>query len=83
MYMYMYTGPDYGSGSYFGPSTICLESYGDEVKLVDTDAGQTLTLGLGVILAFNYLEGPSTQYLRSLVPSTFKGMVFGTRSLKY
>ena len=28
-------------------------------------------------------EGPSTQYLRSLVPNTIKSMVFGTRNLKY
>ena len=28
-------------------------------------------------------EGPSTQYLRSLVPNTIKGMVFATRVLKY
>ena len=28
-------------------------------------------------------EGPSTQYLRSLVPNTITGMVFGTRNLKY
>ena len=28
-------------------------------------------------------EGPSTQYLRTLVPNTNKGMVFGTRNLKY
>ena len=30
-----------------------------------------------------YPEGPSTQYLRTLVPNTIKGMVFGTRDLKY
>ena len=28
-------------------------------------------------------EGPSTQYSRTLVPNTIKGMVFGTRNLKY
>ena len=28
-------------------------------------------------------QGPSTQYSRTLVPNTFKGMVFGTRVLKY
>ena len=28
-------------------------------------------------------EGPSTQYLRTLVPDTIKSMVLGTRSLKY
>ena len=28
-------------------------------------------------------EGPSSQYLRTLVPNTIKGMVFGTRVLKY
>ena len=28
-------------------------------------------------------EGPSTQYLRTLVPKAIKGMVFGTRVLKY
>ena len=28
-------------------------------------------------------EGPSTQYLRTLVPNTIKGMVFGTRDLRY
>ena len=28
-------------------------------------------------------EGPSTQYLSSLVPNTIQSMVFGTRSLKY
>ena len=28
-------------------------------------------------------EGPSTQYVRSLVPDTIKGMVFGTRNRKY
>ena len=27
-------------------------------------------------------EGPSSQYLRTLVPNTIKGMVFGTRILK-
>ena len=31
----------------------------------------------------SYTEGPSTQYLRSLVPNTIKSMVFGTRKLKY
>ena len=30
-----------------------------------------------------FLEGPSTQYLRTLVPNTIKSMVFGTRDLKY
>ena len=30
-----------------------------------------------------YLEGPSTQYSRTLVPKASKGMVFGTRVLKY
>ena len=30
-----------------------------------------------------YPEGPSTQYSRTLVPKTMKGMVFGTRDLKY
>ena len=30
-----------------------------------------------------YPEGPSTQHLRTLVPNTIKGMVFGTRILKY
>ena len=28
-------------------------------------------------------EGPSTHYLRTLVPNTIKSMVFGTRVLKY
>ena len=28
-------------------------------------------------------EGPSTQYIRTLVPKTIKGMDFGTRILKY
>ena len=28
-------------------------------------------------------QGPSTQYLRSLVPNTIKSMVFGTRNLNY
>ena len=28
-------------------------------------------------------EGPSTQYLWTLVPNTIKGMVFGTRDLKH
>ena len=28
-------------------------------------------------------EGPSTQYLRTLVPKAIKGRVFGTRVLKY
>ena len=28
-------------------------------------------------------EGPSTQYLRFLVPKSFKGVVFGTRKLEY
>ena len=28
-------------------------------------------------------EGPSTQYLRTLVPKAIKGMVFGTRVLTY
>ena len=28
-------------------------------------------------------EGPNTQYLRSLVPNTVKGMASGTRGLKY
>ena len=30
-----------------------------------------------------YPEGPSTQYLRALVPKAINGMVFGTRVLKY
>ena len=30
-----------------------------------------------------YPEGPSTQYLRFLVPKTIPSMVFGTRILKY
>ena len=30
-----------------------------------------------------YPEGPSTQYLRTLVPNTIKSKVFGTRNLKY
>ena len=30
-----------------------------------------------------YPEGPSTQYLRFLVPKSIQGMVLGTRSLKY
>ena len=30
-----------------------------------------------------YLEGPSTQYLRTLVPKATEGMFFGTRVLKY
>ena len=29
------------------------------------------------------LEGPSTQYLRTLVPKAIEGMVFGIRVLKY
>ena len=28
-------------------------------------------------------EGPSTQYLRTVVPNTMQGMVFGIRDLKY
>ena len=28
-------------------------------------------------------EGPSTQYLRTMVPNTIKRMAFGTRVLKY
>ena len=28
-------------------------------------------------------EGPSTQYLRTLVPKTIKGIVCGTRDLKH
>ena len=28
-------------------------------------------------------EGPSTQYLKSLVPNTIESMAFGTRNLKY
>ena len=31
----------------------------------------------------HYPEGPSTQYLRTLVPNTIQGMAFGTRILKY
>ena len=31
----------------------------------------------------NFPEGPSTQYVRTLVPNAIKSMVFGTRSLKY
>ena len=31
----------------------------------------------------DYPEGPSTQYLRILVPNTIESMVFGTRDLKY
>ena len=30
-----------------------------------------------------YLEGPSTQHLRTLVPKAINGMVFGTRVLKH
>ena len=42
---------------------------------------------LGNFKRFGFLicspEGPSTQYLRFLVPNTMKGMVSGTRNLKY
>ena len=31
----------------------------------------------------NYPEGPSTQYLRTLIPKIIKSMVFGARNLKY
>ena len=31
----------------------------------------------------HYPEGPSTQYLRTLVPKAINGMVFGTRVLNY
>ena len=30
-----------------------------------------------------YPEGPSTQYLKTLIPTAIKGMVFGTRVLKH
>ena len=30
-----------------------------------------------------YPEGPSTQYLRTLVPNTIRGMVVGSKGLKY
>ena len=36
-----------------------------------------------VLTELTRLEGPSTQYLRTLVPNTIKSMVFGTRILKY
>ena len=36
-----------------------------------------------VLEAPKYPEGPSTQYLRFLVPKTILLMVFGTRDLKY
>ena len=39
------------------------------------------TLYLGSLVP--YPEGPCTQHLRTLVPNTIKGMVFGTRDLKY
>ena len=35
------------------------------------------------MLGGSFPKGPSTQYLRSLVPNTIKSMVFGTRNLKY
>ena len=34
-------------------------------------------------LNFSTQEGPSSQHLRTLVPKTINGMVFGTRVLKY
>ena len=41
------------------------------------------TKGLGLLQADVVTKGPSTQYLRTLVPKAIKGMVFGTRVLKY
>ena len=35
------------------------------------------------VVTLAHIEGPSTQYLRTLVPNTIKSMVFGTRNLKY
>ena len=32
---------------------------------------------------YNNPEGPNTQYSRTLVPNTIKGMVLGTRVLNY
>ena len=34
-------------------------------------------------VANSNLEGPSTQYLRTLVPEAINGMVFGARVLNY
>ena len=39
--------------------------------------------GLGLACLRPYPEGPSTQYLRTLVPKTIPLMAFGTRVLKY
>ena len=36
-----------------------------------------------VLKGISYPEGPSTQYLRTLVPKTIPLMVFGTKGLKY
>ena len=38
---------------------------------------------LQFFLSQTYPEGTSTQYLRPLIPNTIKGMVFGTKVLKY
>ena len=36
-----------------------------------------------MVTYFRFPEGPSTQYLRTLIPNTIPFMVFGTRVLKY
>ena len=41
--------------------------------------------GAGCYFTYNHKNpaGPSTQYLRTLVPKAFKGMAFGTRVLRW
>ena len=43
------------------------------------DRPRVKLLGTLEVEAINYPEGPSTQYFRTLVPNTMKGMGFGTR----
>ena len=43
----------------------------------------TSALSLDCYIERRNPEGPSTHFLRFLVPNTLKGMVFGTRNLKY
>ena len=80
------SGKPEGPGSFAGTligSYCCKEPYthalhGPSVPHLDG----SLSLMLIVLHLNEIPEGPSTRYLRILVPNTIKGMVFGTRDLK-
>ena len=69
--------------SYAGvPSFCCFKFRGRSV--INTDCGACRTwVGPTLDSTKAYSEGPSTQYLRTLVPKSTTLMVFGTRVLKY